>query len=449
MPPDPVARPASIDSLLAFAWDSAEFTATDAMAVVRLTRSTTIDAIDTLVRLGLLQELPNARETGDYRKGRPARRFELRADAGVLVGVDAGPQHITVTVADLRSRPLVTHRAILDPDHAVVADRRDAIGATVDTALEAAGRSRAEVLAICAGVAAPVNARGISPSHPNGFWRQTNPGLAELFAAWTPVVRIENDASLAAIAEGSVGAAVGCGNYVTLLAGARLGAGVVVDGRVLRGAHGGVGEMVAFDHVAGVGSPIGLGHRAEQWAREAIASKEAAPGGALASMPADRIDGQAVLELARDGDADACRIVERLGRTLARIVSVLGSMFDPERVIVCGAISAGVVDVVAAARRALPTDLDLPAPQILASRLGADIVVRGAVAAAAEDARSTVLDRWMTAVPAGEPRPNGPGALEMVRRHARWDVPPFEMVEDPGIEPGKAPQVRIPRGGPV
>ncbi len=58
--------------------------------------------------MGLVRELANARAGGDYRKGRPSRRFELRADAAVVVGVDAGQGHLVTTVADLRGRPLAT-----------------------------------------------------------------------------------------------------------------------------------------------------------------------------------------------------------------------------------------------------------------------------------------------------------------------------------------------------
>ena len=87
--------------MLQFAWDAETFTSSDAMPVVGLTRSTTIDAIDELIERGLVREMPNAREGGDYRKGRPSRRFSFAADAGVVLGVDAGRAHIVVHVADL------------------------------------------------------------------------------------------------------------------------------------------------------------------------------------------------------------------------------------------------------------------------------------------------------------------------------------------------------------
>ncbi|SEB78339.1 Sugar kinase of the NBD/HSP70 family, may contain an N-terminal HTH domain [Paramicrobacterium humi] len=389
------ARPASLDGVLAYAWTCEEFTATEAMEATGLTRSTTIDAMDALARLGLLRELPNARQAGDYRKGRPARRFALRDDAAVLVGVDAGQTHVSATVTDLRSRPLTTRRATLGAEHDEGTRRAALALELVDEALSAAGRARSDVLAICAGVAAPVNAEGRSPRHPTGFWERMNPGLIDALA-WAPIARVENDASLAAVAEGAFGSAVGCRNYIALLAGARLGAGVVVDGNLLHGAHGGVGEMVAFEHVDGVGTADGLGARAASWAADVVAHGTAAEGSALAAIPLNHLDGRAVLELAAQGDDDAHRIVERMGSVLARIVSVLGSMFDPQRVVVSGAISAGVNEVVTAAGQALPTDLDLPAPELVVSSLGADIVVTGAIAAAAADARERVLDVWMT-----------------------------------------------------
>ena len=67
----------SLGQVLDFAWGRGPFTATEAMAGASLTRSTTIDAIDTLVEAGVVRELPNARDAGQYSAGRPARRLSL------------------------------------------------------------------------------------------------------------------------------------------------------------------------------------------------------------------------------------------------------------------------------------------------------------------------------------------------------------------------------------
>ncbi|MDO8384205.1 MAG: ROK family protein [Microbacterium sp.] len=382
-------RRASLDALLDYAWDAGIFTAGDAMPVVGLTRSTTIDALDELVERGLIRELPNAREVGDYSKGRPARRFEFCADAGVVVGLDAGRAHATTTVANLSGDVLAREHLTLDDDS--VARRRAVLESAVDDALAVAGLERGDVIALCAGVPAPVNSEGVSPTHHDGFWQRMNPDLIDMFGAWAPLVRVENDASLAAVAEGSLGVARGCRDYVTLLAGERLGAGVVVDGRLLRGAHGGVGEMIAFDQVSGVEGAWGLGYRAAQWAREAIAAGQVPPGHPLAGASADDISGRIVFELASAGDEFALAIVDRVGQMLARVTGVFASLLDPRMIVISGAVSAGVADVLVAARARLSDLLHVPPPELVASDLGGDVVSTGAVSAAIELARSGIL----------------------------------------------------------
>ncbi|MEW2463213.1 ROK family protein [Microbacterium sp. NPDC047426] len=378
---------ASVGAVLNFAWTASEFTATEAMAGTSLTRSTAIDAIDTLVGAEVLRELPNARATGDYRAGRPARRFALSPDLGVVIGVDAGDTHLAVTVADPLDRTLVHHRTELDPTQSAEA-RRATIVERMRAARSEAGVDADHVLAVCVGVAAPVDRDGISPPHPEGFWERTNPGLAAALRDWAPVVEVKNDAQLAAIAEGTLGAAQGCRDYVALLASERFGGGVVVDGHVLHGAHGGVGEGVVFDHIIGVGSAFGLRYALQDQARAAVESGEAATDSPLGRLVADGpVEPRLVLTLAASGDPDALRVAERVGATVARVVGVLGSMYDPARVIVCGAVAESVEPVLAAARRILPAELHLPAPEILASSLGAEVVSAGAVATARRAAR--------------------------------------------------------------
>lgn len=382
---------ASVGAVLDFAWAAGEFTATDVMASTSLTRSTAIDAIDTLVSASVLRELPNARAAGSYRAGRPARRFVLASDLGVVIGVDAGDNHVAVTVSDLLDRTLVHHRTDIDSTESATARRATVLG-QMEQALTEAGVSKDDILAVCVGVAAPVNRAGVSPPHPDGFWERTNPGLAEALADWAPAVEIMNDAQLAAIAEGSVGAAVGCRDYVALLAGERFGGGVVVDGHVLHGAHGGVGEGVVFDHIIGVGSAFGLRYSVQDQARGAVDAGEIARDGAVGRLvDSERIDPRLVLTLAASGDPDALLVAERVGATVARVVGVLGSMYDPARVIVCGAVAESVEPVLAAARRMLPGELHLPAPELLASELGAEVVSVGAVATARRAARERAV----------------------------------------------------------
>jgi predicted NBD/HSP70 family sugar kinase len=384
-------RRASLDALLRFAWDADVFTAGEALTALGLSRSTTIEAIDDLVDLRLVRELPNARDAGDYRKGRPSRRFELYADAAVVVGVDAGQGHLVTTVADLRGRTLATITDLAGADDDTASRRRALVANAIDAALAESGHEPADVLSVCVGVPAPVDEAGRSPAHREGFWARMNPDLVDLLSAWVPIVRVENDAVLASVAEHARGAALGLRNTVTLLAGHRLGAGVVIDGTLLRGAHGGVGEAVVLRHIHGVDAAYGIGHRLEAWAAEAVASGSLPSGHPLNAVPADAVTARTVIDIARAGDPEARALVERAGATLARIAGVLGSLYNPERIIVAGGLAPGVEELLTVARRLLPAELDLPAPELVASTLGADVVSVGAVAAALESARDGAL----------------------------------------------------------
>ncbi|WCD93522.1 ROK family protein [Microbacterium sp. nov. GSS16] len=382
---------ASVGAVLDYAWTAGEFTATDAMASTAITRSTAIEALATLVGAGILTELPNARAAGAYRAGRPARRFTLCPDLGVVAGIDAGDTHLAVTIADLLDTSLAHRRVDLDPEQ-TPDERRATILQHLEQSLADAGRTRESLLSICVGVAAPVDREGTSPPHPQGFWERTNPALATALTDWAPVVEVKNDALLAAVAEGSLGAAVGCRDYVALLAGERFGGGVVVDGHLLHGAHGGVGEGVVFDHIVGVGSAVGLSHTVQDEVRSAVEDGEIDRRGLIGRLSdAVRIDPRVVLVAAAEGDRDAVLVCSRVGERLARIVGVLSSMYDPARVIVCGAIAESIQPVITAARAMLPAQMHLPAPDLLASSLGAEVVSLGAVATARRAARERAV----------------------------------------------------------
>ncbi len=395
----PSLRRHNLDAVLARAWDDEAFTASDVIAAVGLTRSTAIDVLDELTARGLLAEMPNARAVGEYSKGRPARRFAFRPDAGIVVGVDAGRGHLSATVADLRGTTLATSRLAVDPELDSPERRRRAAETAVAATLTRAHRSRDDLVALCVGVPAPVDRAGRSPVHHDGFWARMNPDFVDTFAAWAPVVRIENDATLAAVAEGTHGAAVGCDDYVALLSGERFGAGISVDGRLLRGAHGGAGETVAFDQVEGVGSAWGLAPRCVEAARAALASGTLPPDSALHDLDPEGLDAKTVLDLAAAGDAGALAAAREVGPALAGVAAMFGSLFDVERIVVSGAIAAGAGPIIAAALDAIPDSLHLPAPRIIASTLGADIVSIGAVTAAVESARSRALDLDAFALP--------------------------------------------------
>jgi predicted NBD/HSP70 family sugar kinase len=258
------------------------------------------------------------------------------------------------------------------------AGRGAAASELINLTLNDAGRSLDDVLLTVVGIPAPVDADGMSPE--GDFWDLMNSGFASHLHGR---VVVENDANLAAVAEL---AHEPSSNQATLLTGERFGAGLIVDGRLLRGPRGGAGEMRFLDtltagkFVPDEGGADGFGALARKWARSRIQSYEGKT--VLRQLPEGEITAEDVFQAAREGDPFAEDIIARLGARLARIAVVLSSLLDIERVVIAGGISRAIGPVLEHARRLLPTDTGLPLPELVASTFGAEVVVRGAIESA-------------------------------------------------------------------
>ena len=348
------------------------------MAATGLTRATVLGVCGGLVQAGWLEEVGDGGEAGRANKGRPARRYRLREAAGVVVGLDAGESSLTALVADLRGSVIGKRCERIDSHALGRSGRVAAAGALIGRALGDAGCNAGDVLLTVVGVPAPVDGGGSSPEG-GEFWQLMNSG----FASGLPgEVVVENDANLAAVAEQAQEPSA---NVATLLSGERFGAGLIVDGRLLRGRQGGAGEMRfldVFDNkpVSDRGGSDGLGALARTWARAGV---DAYPGDtSLRRIPGGNISAEDVFRAAREGDPFARDIIARLGERLAHITVALASLLDIERVVIAGGISSAIEPVLERARDLLPTDSGLPLPRIVASTLGAEAVVQGAVESA-------------------------------------------------------------------
>lgn len=386
----------STTAVLHFAWDREEFRADDVIRGLGLTRSTALQAVDALVAVGLAEEVLADPAAAPAQPGRPARRFRLNAHAGAIVGVEAGGHRITAVVTDLGGTELATYsRDIAErpgPPLLDVEARQSAAKEVVAAVLQKADVSADDVASIAIGVPAPVDAQGFSPPHRDDFWVQMNAGLGEMFAAEFPAVRVENDAALAAVAEARVGAAVGRSNLVALLAGWRFGAGVYLDGALVRGASGGVGEMAGFEYVDGVGDSWGLKQLAADWVRGNVKHSELPADHAWLEFLCDGKSADLLLGSANALDPVSAPLVEYLGERLSRVFGVLTTFYDPEVIVVCGAVADIVEPLLEIGRVRMAAHTPLPVPELRASQLGSRAVSLGAAAAAREVARDLVLE---------------------------------------------------------
>jgi len=166
-------------------------------------------------------------------------------------------------------------------------------------------------------------------------------------------VYVDNDSNLSMLAEHRHGAARDARHALMVALGTGIGGGVLIDGRIYRGATGvgaELGHMVVDVHgedcpgdcpgrgcleVLASGNRVGL---------EGRAAAQADPGSALGQMLASgrEITGMLVTELAHSGDAPARAALARVGRNLGAGLVGLVNAFNPEVIVIGGgAVAAG------------------------------------------------------------------------------------------------------------
>lgn len=204
-------------------------------------------------------------------------------------------------------------------------------------------------------------------------------------------VALDNDAACTARAECTHGAARGADSAVVVTLGTGIGGGLVIGGRVVRGAHGMAGE---FGHMQVVpdGHACQCGQRGcwEQYcsgnalaraARALLGEQPTVLEEACAGSP-DLITGQMVTAAAEEGDLVALQAFGIVGDWLGVGVANLVAAFDPDVVVVGGGVSAAGDRLLEPARRALARAVvggshrDLPA--LVPARLGPEAGLIGA-----------------------------------------------------------------------
>lgn len=206
-----------------------------------------------------------------------------------------------------------------------------------------------------------------------------------------PVV-VDNDATCAAVAEWRAGAARGHRDAVIVTLGTGIGGGLIVDDRVVRGAHGFAGEV---GHMVvdpkGPSCPCG---RRGCWERFASGTALGAMGRAvvrgggltaITSLVDDVADlrGEQICELAGRGDVEAVGIIDEFAHWVALGLVGLANILDPSCIVIGGGLTASREVLMEPVRRhfaALLYSPELrPHPRLEVARFGE---VAGAVGAA-------------------------------------------------------------------
>jgi predicted NBD/HSP70 family sugar kinase len=297
-----------------------------------LSRTTVHTLVTELKDSGVVHEV----ETGvpDFRGGRPAVLLMLRDSSLAVVGIDFGHSHVGVAVANIGHDVLAERRCDLDVSHDAKA-ALDTATRMVEEVLTEARVERKSVIGAGIGIPGPLD-RALGAA-----------GSATILPGWTGIrirsdmrdrlampVEIENDANLGALAELTWGAGRDCSNFAYIKAATGIGAGLVVDGRLLRGASGTAGE-IGHTTLDESGALCYCGNRG---CLETVAS-----GPAILQLVGQGEHGtltlERVIELAAEGDVRCRRAISDAGREIGVAVAGLCNLINPERVIVGGLLS--------------------------------------------------------------------------------------------------------------
>ena len=209
-----------------------------------------------------------------------------------------------------------------------------------------------------------------------------------------PVV-IDNDATVACMAEHRSGAGRGSREMLMLTIGTGIGGGIVTGGHIYRGFSGAAAELGHM--VIDVDGPRCQGNCPNHGcleafvsgnvlaarARELAARRGSAFGRAAAA--GEQLDGELVTRLAWAGDAEAIAVYRELGRLLGVGLTSLTNIFNPELIVVGGAVAAAGDLLLEPARRVVAARALQPQRdevRVLPAHFAADAGLVGAAALA-------------------------------------------------------------------
>ncbi|WP_406417612.1 ROK family protein [Streptomyces sp. NBC_00873] len=366
-------------------------TATQLKTLTGLSRPTVADLVERLQGAGLIRVVG---ESGAARRGPNARLYGIVADRAHLAALDVRTDSVAVVVADLLGVTLAEATRPIGSDTGTDAAAEQAAALLERTAREAGAAPLHSVGIGAPGLIDPVTGELRDTTGLPAWHRRLVRVLQQRLPA---TVLVENETNLAAVAEHRVGAARDRDTFVLLWLGHGIGAAVILDGKLRRGASGGAGE-IGFLPVPGttgvpsavncdggfhslVGSApvceLARGHGID--ARTRPGSGEQEPAAASAVRAA----------LAGEGESEA--FLGALADRLAVGAAAVASVIDPGCVVLAGEVGHAGGDALASRVEERLAMMSPLRTEVRAGALGGSAVLRGALLAAREAAQDELF----------------------------------------------------------
>ena len=308
----------------------------------------------------------------------------------LYIGIDVGGTTIKAGVVD-------ENGAILHKDSCPTGVERGHEAVIRDMAqlalrvLAESGHSLEEIYSVGVGIPGMQDPRtGRVPFCTNLKWHDVP--LVDLMQNYIPKpTYINNDATVAGLAESVAGVSAGTKNSVIVTLGTGVGGGVILDGKVFMGVHGIATEIGHMITVAG-GEMCTCGNRGcwERYAsataiiREGRKLAQAKPEGALARQVGgdlEKIEARTVIDLAKAGDPDCAKLFDEYVYHLTVGLVNLINVYDPEVIALGGGVSKAGDFLLEKVNALLPEMIffkTMPRARIELARLGNDAGIIGA-----------------------------------------------------------------------
>ena len=308
----------------------------------------------------------------------------------LYIGIDLGGTGIKAGVVDEKGAILAKASCPTLAERGYEAVIRDMANLAIQVARDS-GHDIGEIKAIGVGLPGIMDPRtGRIPFCTNLGWHDVP--LVEEMAKYVDVpVFVDNDATVAGLAESVAGVSAGCENSVFVTLGTGVGGGVVLGGKVFSGSHGVATEIGHMITVVD-GEPCTCGNKGcfERYASATALIRE---GRKLCQAKPDTwlekavngdlsaINAKHVIDLAKAGDPDCAAIFDRYVYHLAIGLVNIINLYDPEVIVLGGGVSHAGQFLLDAVREKLPSMVfykDMPYARVELAKLTNDAGIIGA-----------------------------------------------------------------------
>ncbi|GBF10273.1 ROK family protein [Tepidibacillus sp. HK-1] len=250
------------------------------------------------------------------------------------IGVDIGGTKVAIAIVNEKGE--IIEQTKIPTDLSISPQEMIArISSQIEQVIQKSAVSMNDVIGIGIGAPGPLDSKnGIIKCPPNLKKWVDIPIVNWMQKIWDLPIVLENDANAAALAEKWLGAAQENENFVYMTISTGIGAGIIVDGKLLHGMKGNAGDI---GHTV-VDPSFGKCTCGQYGCLESIAS-----GTAIAKRASEivgkELTTKEVFDLYNEGEAEIVDFIERIFRVLGVACVSIINTFDPEKIVIGGGVS--------------------------------------------------------------------------------------------------------------